>query len=196
MNRNRNNRANLDADGEIFGFIPARLVKNVGVAEVFGFLVLLWVTAVGLHIAYNAHFGWKHSAIQIEKQTNLHKSCNENEIVRERYYSDCETARIEKDLSASLMTVNYVLRHTTVCVVSNCYDIFTDAANRLGWLLIGIGVVLSLLLCVFLRSNVHFEQHASGNSVAPQQQVLLLDSPQHETLLRKTNRVAASAKVD
>jgi len=151
MNKRRN--AAFEADNDLLGFIPIRVPKSIGIADVFAMIVVLWLVGMALHISYNIHIGMKDSKIHIEKQAEIHEWCNDNELARELNFETCKRARVEKDLSMPWTTVNYVLHHTNVCIVTSCYEVLTDISNRLGWLLIGLGLVGSVLLFVILKNN-------------------------------------------
>jgi len=151
MSKRRN--AEFDSENDLLGFIPLRIPKTLGISDVFAIIVVLWLIGMTLHISYNIHIGMKDSKIHIEKQGQIHEWCNINELARELNFETCKRARVEKDLSMPWTTVNYVLHHTNVCIVTSCYEVLTDVSNRLGWLLIGLGLVGSVLLFVILRNN-------------------------------------------
>lgn len=153
MSKRRN--ADFDGENDFFGFIPMRSIKSLGVSDIVALVVFLWVIGMGLHIAYNVHIGIKDSKIHIEKQAQIHEWCNENELARELNFETCKRARVERDLSVPWTTVNYVLHHTNICIVTSCYEVLTDLSGRLGWLLIGIGLIISVVLFILRRNNAH-----------------------------------------
>jgi len=153
-------RSKLDySDLEFSDILDNNVIARINAANVTCVLFFLWIAALGLHVSYNVYVGMRSSVLHIESQQKWHDLCARESLVRENDFEKCQLARIEKDLSPSWTTVNYVLHHTNVCIVTSCYAVLLDLTANLGWLLIGISLVAAFFLFISMRYN---------NNVAPQ----------------------------
>lgn len=171
-------RSKLDySDLEFSDILDTNVIARINMANVTCVLFFLWIGALALHISYNVYVGMQSSALHIESQQKWHDLCAREALVRENDFEKCQVARIEKDLSVGFTTVNYVLHHTNVCIVTSCYAVFLDLTANLGWLLIGVSLVAAFFLFIAMR-------HSNNNS-APQ--FYLQDTPQREMPLIRSS---------
>lgn len=139
-------------------------------ATVAGVAFAVWVSGLILHICFNSYIGYKSSNISIERHQEWHDMCLREPRLREEQFEKCLTARIEKDLSVTWTTVNYVLQHTNLCVVTSCYSVFMDLVNNLGWLFLGVACVGAILFWITTRHSLQAQQ-----LIRDQQSVRLID---------------------
>lgn len=147
-------RSNLDYSDVTFSdLLDNNIVARINAANVSCVLFSIWVVGLSMHFCYNIYVGHRSSVIHIETQRDWHELCLREPLVRETQFEKCHTARIEKDLSPAWTTVNYVLHHTNVCIVTSCYAVFLDMTANLGWLLIGVAFIGAFLLYISVRHN-------------------------------------------